>query len=85
MMFCVDRAFYNRIENGEDVVVFVLFLFSFITVMLSISTSVKKLHNAGFKEWPVMLHFISGPIFTFILLLIKDKPGPNQYGPDPNQ
>jgi len=48
-----------------------------------LAVSVRRLHDAGFSGWWMLLHLTSLSVVVLIMHLIDSTPGPNRYGPDP--
>lgn len=46
-----------------------------------LSVSVRRLHDAGFSGWWMLLHLTSLSIVVLIMHCVRSTPGPNQYGP----
>lgn len=77
--------------GSEDLagVVAAVLMVAFVIVMLglfipSLAVTVRRLHDAGFSGWWVLLSLIPlGGLVVFIFTVLDGTPGPNQYGADP--
>lgn len=63
----------------------VLFLFFWATLLPTLATIVRRLHDTGRTGWWVLLGFVPmiGGLVLLIMLLFDSQAGPNQYGPNP--
>ncbi len=63
-----------------------LYLAVFISIAImmapTISVQVRRFHDQNLSAWMLLLHFLL-PGLPLIWMLVKGKPGPNKYGPDP--
>ncbi len=64
----------------------ILAAYLLLTAIPSIAVTVRRLHDAGFSGWLVLLHIIPngmGTVALIILCSLESKPGTNEYGPNP--
>ena len=64
----------------------ILAVYLLLTAIPSIAVTVRRLHDAGFSGWLVLLHIIPngmGSVALIILCSLEGKPGTNEYGPNP--
>lgn len=90
--FIVEEAFRSMGGDPDAIEARVmLFLFFFIifaviaaTVIPSFTCSIRRLHDASYSGWMLLLHLIPyvGGFVVFIFLLLKSD-GDNKYGPRP--
>lgn len=62
-----------------------LLIYSFATILPSLSVMVRRLHDTGKSGWWFLISFIPvvGTIILLVFLFTDSQPGPNQYGPNP--
>ena len=71
-----------KVENT----VIALAVYLLLTAIPSLAVTVRRLHDAGFSGWLVLLHIIPngmGSVALIILCSLESKPGTNEYGPNP--
>ncbi|WP_339108318.1 DUF805 domain-containing protein [Thioclava sp. GXIMD4216] len=63
------------------------FLFSLCVVIPLLAVSVRRLHDIDRSGWWLLLHALPpvGQIILFVFMLGRTRPGPNRFGPDPQQ
>jgi len=63
----------------------VFFIYFAVTLIPSLAIFVRRLHDAGYSGWYLLLSLIPfvGAIVLLIFTLQKSEPGHNQYGPEP--
>jgi uncharacterized membrane protein YhaH (DUF805 family) len=63
------------------------FLYIFATVIPSISSLIRRLHDTGRSGWWFWIGLIPlfGPISMLIFTLEDSQPGANRYGPNPKE
>ena len=61
-----------------------LVIYFLATMIPGLAVSVRRLHDAGFSGWFVLLALVPlGSLALFVMTLMDSKPGPNQYGANP--
>jgi uncharacterized membrane protein YhaH (DUF805 family) len=61
-----------------------LCLYVLATIIPGLAVSVRRLHDAGFSGWLVLLALLPLlSIAVLVMTLLDSNPGPNQYGPNP--
>ena len=60
-------------------------LYVLVSILPSLSVTVRRLHDTGKSGWMILLCLIPiiGGIIVFVFLVLDSDPGPNQYGPNP--
>ena len=62
----------------------VLCVYALASFIPGLAVAVRRLHDAGFSGWLVLLAFVPlASIAVLVMTLMDSKPGPNQYGPNP--
>ena len=55
-----------------------------LTILPSLAVSVRRLHDADFSGWWLLLAFAPmGGLVIFVFHVLDGRIGPNRYGPDP--
>lgn len=78
--------FESAVVNGGPAFVplVVMGLFSLAMLLPSLAVAVRRLHDADFSGWWVLLALLpAGQLVLFIFFLLDGTPGPNRFGPDP--
>ncbi|OXA81845.1 Uncharacterized membrane protein YhaH, DUF805 family [Flavobacterium aquidurense] len=62
-----------------------LVLYSLLTLIPSLSVSVRRMHDIGKSGWTILVSMIPlvGPIWILVLLFTEGDSGENYYGADP--
>lgn len=78
------------VRESRDVIVAQIILVVFmvyviVTVLPIIAMTIRRLHDAGFSGWWLLIYFIPniGFIALLILAMFPSKIGDNKYGPNP--
>ena len=62
----------------------VLILFGLAMFLPALAVSVRRLHDADFSGWWVLIGVLpAGQLVLFIFFLLDGTAGPNRFGPDP--
>lgn len=65
------------------IAVSVQLLYVMATFIPNLAVTVRRLHDAGFSGWLVLLEFISLGIIVVVLNIIDSTPGANKWGTNP--
>lgn len=71
---------------GIGVIILALcFIYSLISLVPSLSVSVRRLHDTGKSGWFLLIGLIPfvGGLIVIILMALDSDPGMNEYGPNP--
>ena len=61
-----------------------MFIFGLVNIIPSLAVGARRLHDAGFSGWLLLLFLVPlGGFAIFIMWLLESQQGDNQYGPDP--
>lgn len=65
----------------------VLALYCLAVLIPTVAVSVRRLHDTGHSGWWMLLGLIPliGTIVLLFFMVRASQPGPNEYGPNPNE
>ncbi len=60
-------------------------VYSLAVVVPSLAVTVRRLHDAGYSGWLILIAFVPfvGSIALLVLTILESKPGSNKWGPNP--
>ncbi len=81
---CIPLALID--ENLMILPVILIMLFAVATIIPSLASSVRRLHDTNNSGWLLLLDiFCANGLVMIVIGCIEGKMGPNQYGPDPKR
>jgi uncharacterized membrane protein YhaH (DUF805 family) len=80
-------AFWTNVhpDGVEAALYFPLALYILVSILPSLTVTVRRLHDTGKSGWMILLCLIPivGIIIVLVFMVLDSDPGPNQYGPNP--
>jgi uncharacterized membrane protein YhaH (DUF805 family) len=80
-------AFWTNVhpDGVEPFLYFPFALYILVSILPSLTVTVRRLHDTGKSGWMILLCLIPiiGGIILLVFLVLDSDPEPNQYGPNP--
>ena len=74
----------NTVPPLAWVAVSLLSVYALAVFVPALAVTVRRLHDAGFSGWMVLLNLIPGvSLVVFVFTILDSKPGANKWGPNP--